>query len=182
MRVVPISCAVSGLTAAVSSNEVSNATIAVVLTAVLVRGIRESLLVNWALLAVKLGVILFVCVVGAFYVDPANWLPFAPHGWGGIDRSAGAGGAGAGPPPMGMLAGAAMVFYAYLGFEAIAAQSEEARRPQRDVAHGIIGSLAACTVTVCAAVPSLRAGRTASSPTRRSRASRLACARSGPLT
>jgi APA family basic amino acid/polyamine antiporter len=70
----------------------------------------------------------FFIVVGAFYVKPANWHPFSPHGWAGIQT------------------GAALIFFAYIGFDAVSTAAEECRNPQKDMPIGMIGSLAICTV------------------------------------
>ncbi len=122
--------------------------IVAVITVVLVRGIRESARFNAVMVVVKLAVVLFVIAVGAFYVDPANWKPFAPFGWSGLAIFGKTlfGQAGPGGAPLGVLAGAAIIFFAYLGFDAVSTQAEETRRPQRDVPFGIIGSLLVCTV------------------------------------
>ena len=106
-------------------------------TAILVCGVRVSVRVNAAMVALKLAVIALVIGVGAAHVHPANWRPFAPYGWGGL---AGFGGKGAG----GMLAGAAVAFYAYLGFEAVSVYPEEARRPRRDVPVAIVAAVLIC--------------------------------------
>jgi APA family basic amino acid/polyamine antiporter len=97
-------------------------------TALLVVGIRESASTNAAIVALKTFVVLFVIAAGIGHVQPANWQPFAPQGWNGI------------------MAGAAMVFFAYVGFDAVTTAAEEARRPQRDMAIGILASLGICTV------------------------------------
>jgi APA family basic amino acid/polyamine antiporter len=122
--------------------------IVAVLTCVLVRGIRESARFNAVMVAVKLAIILFVIGVGAFYVDPANWRPFAPFGYSGIAVFGKTlfGQAGPDGAPVGVLAGAAIMFFAYLGFDAVSTQAEETRRPQRDVPLAIIASLLVCTV------------------------------------
>lgn len=123
------------------------ALIVMALTALLVKGIRESTLVNNVMVLFKLAVVVFVIAVGAFYIDPANWQPFAPFGWGGLSIFGFTlGQAGSEGVPVGMLAGAAIAFYAYIGFDTVSAHSEEARNPQRDVPIGIIGSLLICTV------------------------------------
>ena len=70
----------------------------------------------------------FFVVVGIAYVKPENWHPFAPNGWAGIQ------------------AGAAVIFFAYIGFDAVSTVAEECRNPKRDLPIGILGSLAACTV------------------------------------
>ncbi len=122
--------------------------IVAVLAFVLVRGVRESARVNAVMVAVKLAVILFVIGVGAFYVDPANWKPFAPFGWSGLAAFGHTlfGQSGPDGAPVGVLAGAAIMFFAYLGFDAVSTQAEETRRPQRDVPFGIVMSLLICTV------------------------------------
>jgi APA family basic amino acid/polyamine antiporter len=135
-------------------------------TVVLVVGIRESASTNALLVAIKLGVVIFVIVVGVWYINPANWFdipidqarpqddvaekwgllgtlgvhhmlegvnqrtrsPFMPYGFSGV------------------MVGAALVFFAYIGFDAISTHSEEAKRPQRDIPIGILASLAICTV------------------------------------
>ncbi|MBV8200352.1 MAG: amino acid permease [Acidobacteria bacterium] len=121
--------------------------IVVVLMAVLIAGIRESARFNAAMVVVKLSAVLFVVAVGAFSADPKNWRPFAPYGLGGIGAFGKVffGHADAGGRPLGMLAGAALAFLSYFGFDAVSAQSEEARRPQRDVPVGILWSLIVCT-------------------------------------
>ncbi len=98
------------------------------LTWLLVRGIRESAQANNAMVAVKLLVVLFVIGLGAFYVDPANWHPFAPNGWAGIK------------------AGAALIFFAYIGFDAVSTAAEETENPGRNLPIGMIGSLVVCTI------------------------------------
>jgi len=121
--------------------------IVAVLLVVLVAGIRESARINAAMVVVKLAAALFVIGVGAFYVDPANWHPFAPYGFGGVGLFGKTffGGADAGGRPLGMLAGAALAFLSYFGFDTVSTQSEEARRPQRDVPLGTVWSLVVCT-------------------------------------
>jgi APA family basic amino acid/polyamine antiporter len=121
--------------------------IVLVVTAVLVVGIRESARINTALVAVKVTAVLFVIVVGAFYVKTANWHPFAPFGFAGLNlfgHTLG-GRPNAAGQPVGMLAGAALAFFAYIGFDSVSTQTEEARRPQRDVPLAILGSLLICT-------------------------------------
>ncbi len=111
--------------------------VAAAVTAVLICGVRASVRVNAALVVLKLAVIAFVIGVGAAHVHPANWHPFAPHGWGGLALFGGPGGGG-------MLAGAAVAFYAYLGFEAVSVYPEEARRPRRDVPVAIVAAVLVC--------------------------------------
>jgi APA family basic amino acid/polyamine antiporter len=122
--------------------------IAIIVTAVLVYGIRESARFNTAMVAIKLAVVFFVIGVGAFYVDPANWKPFAPFGFAGVSFFGHTllGQTGAGGEPLGMLAGAAIIFFAYIGFDSISTHAEEARVPQKDVPIGIIASLILCTI------------------------------------
>jgi APA family basic amino acid/polyamine antiporter len=122
--------------------------VVLVVTAVLVKGIKESAGFNAVMVAIKIAAVLFVILVGAFYINPENWKPFAPMGWTGVSFF--------GIPvhgkvtekgePMGMLAGAAIIFFAYIGFDAVSTQAEEAKRPQRDVPIGIIASLVICTI------------------------------------
>lgn len=121
--------------------------ISAVLTIILVVGIRESATFNAIMVVIKLAVVVFVIVVGAFYINPANWTPFAPYGWKGLSffGEAYVWGAGPGGHPIGMLAGAGIMFFAYIGFDAVSTQAEEARNPQRDVPIGIIASLLICT-------------------------------------
>ena len=94
----------------------------------LVIGIRESAWVNNAMVVLKLAVLAMFVGVGLFYVDPRNWTPFAPNGWRGIHQ------------------GAAIVFFAYIGFDAISTAAEETKDPQRNMPRGILGSLAVCTL------------------------------------
>jgi APA family basic amino acid/polyamine antiporter len=118
-------------------------------TAVLVKGIAESAKFNAVMVAIKLAAVLFVIMVGAFLVDPDNWVPFAPYGMTGLSFF-GEHVAGQTTPdgktPLGMLAGAAIIFFAYIGFDSVSTHAEEAKNPQRDVPIGIIASLLVCTV------------------------------------
>jgi basic amino acid/polyamine antiporter, APA family len=122
--------------------------IVALLTIVLVIGIRESARFNNLMVGIKVVVVLMVIAVGAFYVNPANWQPFAPFGWAGLSLFGKPvfGQAGADGMPVGMLAGAAIIFFAYIGFDSVSTHAEEARQPQRDVPFGIITSLILCTV------------------------------------
>lgn len=124
------------------------------LLVILIAGIRESARFNSAIVVVKVSALLFVAGVGAFYVDPRNWHPFAPYGLSGVGIFGKTllGHADAGGRPVGMMAGAALAFMAYFGFDAVSTQSEEARRPQRDVPAAIISSLLLCTVLYMAIV------------------------------
>ncbi len=98
---------------------------------------------------VKLAIVLFVIAVGAFYVETTNWTNnFAPYGFGGISFFGKTvfGQTGAGGEPLGMFAGAAIIFFAYIGFDSVSTHAEEAKQPSRDVPIGIIASLLICTV------------------------------------
>ena len=122
--------------------------IVVLVTCVLVIGMKESARFNAAMVIIKVFIVLFVIVVGAFYVDPKNWHPFAPFGFAGVSFFGKSilGGADAGGQPLGMLAGAAIVFFSYIGFDSVSTNSEEARNPRRDVPLSLISSLLICTV------------------------------------
>jgi APA family basic amino acid/polyamine antiporter len=110
--------------------------IALVVATLLVVGVSESASVNNIIVVIKVTVIIAFCVVGAFFVNPANWTPFIPEptgepgvfGWGGVMRAA------------------TIVFFAYIGFEAVSTAGQEAKNPKRDMPIGIIGSLIVCTV------------------------------------
>jgi APA family basic amino acid/polyamine antiporter len=93
----------------------------------LVIGVRESARFNAAMVAIKGAAILFFIAAGATYVRPENWSPFAPYGWSGI------------------MGAAAVVFFAYIGFDAVSTTAEEAKNPRRDLPIGIIASLIICT-------------------------------------
>jgi len=121
--------------------------IAVIATIILVIGIRESAGFNNIMVGIKVAVVLMVIGVGACYVNPANWHPFAPFGLTGVSifNHTLVGQTAPGGEPLGMLAGAAMIFFAYIGFDSVSTHAEEARNPQRDVPIGIIASLLICT-------------------------------------
>ncbi len=118
------------------------------ITLILIKGIRESATFNAAMVGVKVAIVFFVIVVGAMYVDPRNWTPFAPFGLGGLTFFGKTiwGQSDAGGQPLGMMAGAATIFFAYIGFDSISTHAEEAKNPKRDVPIGIITSLLLCTV------------------------------------
>jgi APA family basic amino acid/polyamine antiporter len=122
--------------------------IAALVTWVLVIGIKESAGFNTAIVIIKVSIVLFVIAVGSFYVNPANWHPFAPYGFGGISIFGHTifGETGKGGEPLGMLAGAAVIFFAYIGFDSVSTHAEEARNPKKDVPIGIVASLVICTV------------------------------------
>lgn len=98
------------------------------LTTILVIGIKASARFNAAMVLVKLVVLGFFIVAGSLYVKPENWVPFAPNGFAGIR------------------AGAAIVFFAFIGFDAVSTVAEETRNPRKDMPIGIIGSLVVCTI------------------------------------
>ena len=102
------------------------------ITVVLVWGIRESASFNFWMVAIKLVVLGFFVLASVKFVKPANWHPFAPNGFHGIAT------------------GAAIVFFAYIGFDAVSTTAEEARNPKRDMPIGIIGSLIVCTIIYAA--------------------------------
>jgi len=102
--------------------------IVALITVVLVIGVKESARMNATMVIIKLIILGFFIYVGAHYVKPANWTPFAPNGWSGIQ------------------AGAAVVFFAYIGFDAVSTVAEEVKNPKRDLPIGIIGSLIICTI------------------------------------
>jgi APA family basic amino acid/polyamine antiporter len=98
------------------------------ITALLSRGARESARLNNVMVAVKVSIVLLVIVVGAAYVKPENWHPFMPMGWSGV------------------FGAAALVFFAFIGFDAVSSAAEEVRNPARNLPIGIIGSLAVCAL------------------------------------
>lgn len=102
--------------------------ITILVTALCAWGIRESARFNSVMVATKVGLLVLVIAFGAFYVRPENYHPFAPNGLKGIQ------------------AGAAIIFFAFIGFDAVSTTAEEARNPGRDLPRGIMGSLAICTV------------------------------------
>ena len=122
--------------------------IVALVTVVLVVGIRESAGLNTLLVGIKLAAVVFVIVVGAFYVNPAHWHPFAPYGLTGLQLFGHTlfGQSDAGGKPLGMLAGSALAFFAYIGFDSVSTHSEEAKNPQRDVPIAILVSLVLCTL------------------------------------
>lgn len=118
------------------------------ITLVLVKGIKESANMNAVMVAIKVGAVLFVILVGMWYIKPVNWEPYAPYGWGGLSLF----GQDIGLGKTGMMAGAATIFFAYIGFDAVSTQAEEAKDPQKTVPFGIITSLLICTVLYIAVV------------------------------
>jgi APA family basic amino acid/polyamine antiporter len=94
----------------------------------LVIGVRESARFNAAMVVIKLAAVAFFILVGFTYVEPTNWSPFMPYGFSGV------------------MTGAAVVFFAYIGFDAVSTTAEEAKNPSRDLPIGIISSLIICTL------------------------------------
>ncbi|MBV9928556.1 MAG: amino acid permease [Acidobacteria bacterium] len=117
-------------------------------TAMLIRGVRENVRFNVAMVVFKTLTLVLVIGVGACYFEPANWRDFAPHGGGGITFFGRPvwGALNAAGKPVGILAGAATIFFAYIGFDSVSNHAEDARRPSRDIPIGIIASLLLCTV------------------------------------
>lgn len=102
--------------------------ITIFIIATLIKGISESTKMAGLMVAIKLGVVALFVITGAFYVKPQNWVPFAPNGL------------------EGMFMGAFIIFFAYIGFDAIATAAEETKNPQKNLPIGIIGSLLICTI------------------------------------
>ncbi len=102
--------------------------IVMAITWLLLRGVKESARANNIMVVIKLLVLTLFVVVGAMHIDTSNYVPFAPNGWRGIHQ------------------GAAIVFFAYIGFDAISTAAEETKNPQRNLPIGILGGLAICTV------------------------------------
>lgn len=102
--------------------------IVALITWIVFRGVKESRNASNIMVILKLIVIFFVIVLGAFYVNPDNWTPFTPTGVSGI------------------LKGVSAVFFAYIGFDAISTTAEECKNPQRDLPKGMINSLIICTI------------------------------------
>jgi basic amino acid/polyamine antiporter, APA family len=121
--------------------------ITILVSFILIKGIKESAGFNAAMVILKIVIVLFVIILGAFYVNPENWKPFAPFGYTGLSLFGNTiwGQTGLGGAPVGVLAGAAMIFFAYIGFDSVSTHAEEAKNPKRDVPIGIIVSLLVCT-------------------------------------
>lgn len=126
-----------------------------VLTALATAGIKESMRVNLVLVAIKLFIVLFVIIAGFFYVKGSNLTPFIPPSVpaesGNVEITTPLFQALFGVVPSsfgvsGLIAGASLVFFAFIGFDVVATTAEEAKNPQRDLPRGILGSLAICTV------------------------------------
>ncbi len=102
-----------------------------VLTVILVRGIRESANTNNFMVTVKISAILIFIVAASRHIQASNWKPLMPNGW------------------QGVLTGGAIVFFTYIGFDSVSTAAEETRNPQKDVPFGIIASLIICTILYC---------------------------------
>ena len=102
--------------------------VVMILTVVLVRGIRESAEANNTMVILKIAAILAFVIAGAHYIKPELWHPFAPMGWSGI------------------LTGGSIIFFTYIGFDSVSTAAEEARNPKRDLPIGIIATLVVCTI------------------------------------
>lgn len=102
--------------------------IVIAITALIYRGVKETRNASNIMVAIKLLVVFLVIVVGAFYVNPDNWSPFAPNGMSGV------------------LKGISSVFFAFIGFDALATTAEECKNPQRDLPKSMIASLIICTI------------------------------------
>ncbi len=98
------------------------------ITALLILGVKESARVNAVIVVIKVAVILLFLYLGFSHIDPVNWNPFLPFGWGGV------------------VTGAAIIFFAYIGFDAVSTTAEEVRNPQRDLPIGLLGSLLIATM------------------------------------
>jgi APA family basic amino acid/polyamine antiporter len=102
--------------------------IVALITWLLVIGVKESVRVNNVMVGIKLVILVFFIYAGAKFVKPENWSPFMPNGFSGV------------------WVGASLIFFAYIGFDAISTAAEECKKPSRDLPIGIIGSLAICTI------------------------------------
>lgn len=108
--------------------------VVMVLTVILVRGIRESARTNNIMVLVKIVAILIFVFAGLQFIHPTNWHPFMPNGWGGV------------------LTGGSIIFFTYIGFDSVSTAAEEAKNPQRDLPIGIIATLLICTLLYIAVV------------------------------
>jgi APA family basic amino acid/polyamine antiporter len=128
-------CAHSGLNFTGALLNVPAVFIVALMSTILVIGIKESASVNNFIVILKVAIVLLIVVVGLMHVNPANWKPFIPPNqgeWGTYGIS-------------GVLRGAGLVFFAYIGFDTVSTAAQEAKNPQRDLPIGILGSLILCT-------------------------------------
>src|SRR5579863_6160407 len=107
-----------------------------ILTTMLVLGTKESARLNNIMVAIKLVVVVAFIALGVFFITPANWHPFIPANTGQFGNFG----------MSGILRGSAVVFFAFIGFDAVSTAAQEARKPQRDMPIGVLGSLVICTV------------------------------------
>jgi len=129
-------CGTAGWSATGSWFNLPAMVIVALMSIILVIGIKESARINNVIVTVKVAVILTVIIFGIQYIDPDNWKPFIPpnagefgtYGWSGVLR------------------GSALIFFAYIGFDAVSTAAQEAKNPQRDMPIGILGSLVICTL------------------------------------
>jgi APA family basic amino acid/polyamine antiporter len=131
-----VACAHSGLNLTGALLNVPAVFVVAVMSTILVIGIKESATVNSFIVIFKVAIVLLIVAVGLAHVTPANWHPLIPKNtgtWGSYGWS-------------GVLRGAGLVFFAYIGFDAVSTAAQEAKNPQRDLPIGILGSLAICTV------------------------------------
>ncbi|HEY7056851.1 MAG TPA: amino acid permease [Vicinamibacterales bacterium] len=110
--------------------------ITIAVTMLLVVGVSESATVNAVIVVIKVAVVIVVIGAGAFYIQTANWHPFIPQNTGHFGEFGWSG----------VLRGAGVIFFAYIGFDAVSTSAQEARNPQQDMPRGILGSLAVCTI------------------------------------
>jgi APA family basic amino acid/polyamine antiporter len=110
--------------------------ITVAVTALIIRGIRESANVNTVIVFVKLAVVVIVILGGAAFINSANWHPLIPPNTGTFGEYG----------YSGILTGAGKIFFAYIGFDAVSVAAQEAKNPQKDMPMGILGSLVVCTI------------------------------------
>jgi len=131
-----VGCAHPGLNLTGAIVNLPAVAIVALMSAVLVIGIKESARVNSLIVILKVGIVLLVVLVGLPHVRPANWTPFIPPNtgeWGSYGWS-------------GVLRGAGLVFFSYIGFDTVSTAAQESKNPQRDMPLGILGSLAICTL------------------------------------
>ncbi len=102
--------------------------ILVLITGILIIGVKQSAATNNVIVTIKLAVVFLFIILGVRHINPANWHPFMPYGWKGV------------------FSGASVIFFAYIGFDAVSTAAEEVKNPQKDLPRGIITSLIVCTV------------------------------------
>ena len=131
-----VGCAKAGLNMTGAIANFPGLCIAVIMTTILVVGIKESAAVTKFIVFLKVAIVLLIVAVGLQYIHPANWSPLVPPNkgeWGNFGWS-------------GVLRGAGLVFFAYIGFDVVSVGAQEAKNPQKDMPIGILGSLAICTI------------------------------------